>query len=211
MAGGTQNSTDPNHRSVRVEDVPSADLATHFEAVTEYIEGARLAGRPVLVHCVAGVSRSVSVILAYLVRYQKMTLDDAFKHVKAQRPCALPNIGFWDQLFEWEVRFLNKVSVDQRRFIRQRGARPFFRRAIGFGFHSHGAAEFVRQVSLNGDALFSRRLSDNGCAPTGGTSLAAAAAAARDSSAAACAPSSESSGSDEVSMPTKMIATGSLE
>lgn len=42
-------------------------------------------GEVVLVHCVAGVSRSVTLCLAYLVKWEKMTLRDAYHHMKQRR------------------------------------------------------------------------------------------------------------------------------
>mmetsp|Transcript_38542 Transcript_38542/g.56570 ORF Transcript_38542/g.56570 Transcript_38542/m.56570 type:complete len:450 (+) Transcript_38542:78-1427(+) len=56
----------------------------------------------VLVHCEMGVSRSTTVVLAYLIRYQNMTKEDAYKLVKNRRPQANPNVGFWKQLGEFE-------------------------------------------------------------------------------------------------------------
>lgn len=52
----------------------------------------------VLVHCNAGVSRSVSVIIGYLMLELHYNFDDAYKLVKNVRPCCQPNIGFINQL-----------------------------------------------------------------------------------------------------------------
>ncbi|EFJ47476.1 hypothetical protein VOLCADRAFT_74968, partial [Volvox carteri f. nagariensis] len=56
----------------------------------------------VLVHCMAGVSRSASVAVAYLMWSEHLSYVEAFKHVKAARPCIYPNLGFLLQLWEWE-------------------------------------------------------------------------------------------------------------
>jgi protein-tyrosine phosphatase len=37
------------------------------------------------VHCIAGVSRSVSIVLAYLIRDKGMTYDEAYQSVKVRR------------------------------------------------------------------------------------------------------------------------------
>jgi len=56
----------------------------------------------VLVHCRQGVSRSVTVVLAYLIKYQGMSREEALVSVKSQRPQAKPNVGFWKQLQDFE-------------------------------------------------------------------------------------------------------------
>jgi protein-tyrosine phosphatase len=54
------------------------------------------------VHCQMGKSRSVSFIIAYLMKYEKMKLDAAYLYVKKLRRIAFPNIGFMRQLKEYE-------------------------------------------------------------------------------------------------------------
>ncbi|GIL80227.1 hypothetical protein Vretimale_17425 [Volvox reticuliferus] len=56
----------------------------------------------VLVHCMAGMSRSASVVVAYLMWGDHLPYVEAFKQVKAARPCIYPNLGFLLQLWEWE-------------------------------------------------------------------------------------------------------------
>ncbi|OQV13404.1 hypothetical protein BV898_12356 [Hypsibius exemplaris] len=78
-------------------------------------EKRRLAGGRVLVHCLMGVSRSASVVLAYLVKYRGMSLEEAHELVRRQRPMISPNRGFWEQLslFEKEFRRKNSIDLDQ--------------------------------------------------------------------------------------------------
>jgi len=53
----------------------------------------------ILVHCASGVSRSVSMVLSYLITEKMYTnLDDALTFVRKNRPQASPNIGFRMQL-----------------------------------------------------------------------------------------------------------------
>jgi len=99
---------------IRLWDVPSANIYQHFPAALQFIRAAHDRGESVLVHwCVCsmrhrvsvpsarhshsyshqGISRSASVVLAYLIAYHKMTLGDAFAHVRAARPVICPNIG----------------------------------------------------------------------------------------------------------------------
>ena len=52
-------------------DTPSEDLARHFDACFAFIDGALADGGAVLVHCFAGKSRSVTVLLAWLMRSRR--------------------------------------------------------------------------------------------------------------------------------------------
>ncbi len=83
---------------VPVLDLQDEDLLQHFDTACDFIEEALNNSGNVLVHCFHGVSRSASIVLAYLVRKQKLDLPSAMNLLKAKRPCACPNPGFQDQL-----------------------------------------------------------------------------------------------------------------
>jgi hypothetical protein len=67
----------------------------------------------VLVHCAAGVSRSATVVIAYLVQHAGMSLRDAALAVKSQRPIAYPNAGFWRTLLAFEREVLERAAAVQ--------------------------------------------------------------------------------------------------
>lgn len=51
-----------------------------------------------LVHCAAGVSRSASFVIAYLMKKRDMLYPDALRYVKERRKVISPNSGFKKQL-----------------------------------------------------------------------------------------------------------------
>jgi protein-tyrosine phosphatase len=61
-----------------------------------------LATGGVLVHCAAGISRSASFVIAYLMYSEKLAFKEAAAAVKEVRPVICPNPGFVLQLKEWE-------------------------------------------------------------------------------------------------------------
>jgi len=63
---------------------------------------ARRAECGVLVHCLAGISRSVTVAVAYLMSSMNLSLDDAYELVKRCRPHASPSLNFMGQLLDFE-------------------------------------------------------------------------------------------------------------
>ncbi|KAH8373444.1 hypothetical protein KR009_007243 [Drosophila setifemur] len=91
---------------IPITDHYSQDLAIHFPHAIQFIEEARSANSAVLVHCLAGVSRSVTVTLAYLMHTRGLSLNDAFMMVRDRKPDVSPNFHFMQQLqaFESELR-----------------------------------------------------------------------------------------------------------
>lgn len=83
---------------IEAEDSPFYDLSVHFLPVARYIQAALSAphGR-VLVHCAMGVSRSATLVLAFLMICENMTLVEAIQTVQARREIC-PNSGFLRQL-----------------------------------------------------------------------------------------------------------------
>uniref|UniRef100_A0A8C6T1A1 Si:ch1073-184j22.2 n=1 Tax=Neogobius melanostomus TaxID=47308 RepID=A0A8C6T1A1_9GOBI len=69
---------------VPVSDLPTARLDRHFDRVAERIHGNR-AGNT-LVHCAAGMSRSPTLVMAYLMRFRGATLSQAHTLVRDKRP-----------------------------------------------------------------------------------------------------------------------------
>lgn len=61
----------------------------------------------VLVHCLAGVSRSVTVTLAYLMHARSLCLEDAFTLVRLRKPDISPNFHFLRQLHSFERQLLD--------------------------------------------------------------------------------------------------------
>ena len=56
----------------------------------------------VLVHCLAGISRSVTVTVAYLMAQKSMCLNEAYDFVKKCKPNISPNFTFMGQLLDFE-------------------------------------------------------------------------------------------------------------
>ncbi|XP_068102587.1 dual specificity protein phosphatase 18-like [Hyperolius riggenbachi] len=94
-----------------VEDIAEAPLCDYFDTIADKIQEVGASGGRTLVHCVAGISRSATVCLAYLMKHRRMSLLEAHARLKERRPMIYPNIGFWRQLIDYELALFGKNTV----------------------------------------------------------------------------------------------------
>ncbi|KAM7539422.1 hypothetical protein Aperf_G00000059252 [Anoplocephala perfoliata] len=90
------------HIQIPVDDIDYSNLRSHFDEIGDKIAREARRGGKTAVHCMAGISRSATVVLAYLMKHQRLSLSDAYNLVISVRPCIQPNIGFWRQLIDYE-------------------------------------------------------------------------------------------------------------
>ncbi|XP_039275007.1 dual specificity protein phosphatase 9-like, partial [Nilaparvata lugens] len=90
------------YMNIPITDHWSQNLASFFPKAIEFIDEARGQNKGVLVHCLAGVSRSVTVTVAYLMARHHLSLNDAFCLVRARKSNIAPNFHFMEQLHTFE-------------------------------------------------------------------------------------------------------------
>lgn len=90
-------------------DMLSFDLSQYFTEAANFIESALLSNGKVLVHCYQGISRSATLVLAFLMLKCEMTAQEAIKTVRSKREI-IPNNSFLRQLCD-----LNQRLADQRK------------------------------------------------------------------------------------------------
>ncbi|CAD8096556.1 unnamed protein product [Paramecium sonneborni] len=99
------------HLWIAAEDCESVQLIRYFDQASNFIQN-NLKHTNVLVHCYAGISRSSSLIIAYLLKCQGYSLKEAINKIKSQRPQVDPNDGFLEQLKEYEDK-LKSTKTNQ--------------------------------------------------------------------------------------------------
>lgn len=99
-----------SYMRIALYDDPRQEIYSSFDNATQFIHSSIQSGKPVFVHCMAGISRSASIVIAYLMRYRRMKLHKAIKFLKNKRDIIKPNIGFYDALVAYE-RYLTGMSV----------------------------------------------------------------------------------------------------
>lgn len=77
-----------------LKDTNLEDISIHFYRTLEWIQDAMSKGGRVMVHCREGVSRSSTMIIAYLMWIHKIPFEKAHEMVRDVRPICNPNTGF---------------------------------------------------------------------------------------------------------------------
>lgn len=88
----------------------AAEMARHFDSCISFLDSCRERGGRALVHCRAGVSRSATLVLGYLMRREGWDLRTAVKYVDNRR-FVQPNTGFIEFLISLETSIFGKASM----------------------------------------------------------------------------------------------------
>jgi len=91
------------HRLV-IDDDKDEKISQYFFEVHNIINIALAENKNVIVHCAAGISRSSSLVIAYLMIENRWSYEAAYNYVKSKRSIINPNIGFVKQLKALEYR-----------------------------------------------------------------------------------------------------------
>ncbi|CAJ0582646.1 unnamed protein product, partial [Mesorhabditis spiculigera] len=96
---------------IPLDDDDSQDLSAYWATVFQIIDEERKAKGRVLLLCAMGISRSATFAIAYLMCIEKLNLHDAYKEVQRHRNIICPNIGFFKQMIELELKFYGRNTV----------------------------------------------------------------------------------------------------
>ncbi|CAF0982851.1 unnamed protein product [Rotaria sp. Silwood1] len=98
---------------LELEDMEDVLLKDRFEETIRFMETAfQNSSSRILVHCNLGISRSTTIILAYLMKTYNATLLEAFKFLRHRRPIVSPNVGFLRQLIDYEYTLFSHTYTD---------------------------------------------------------------------------------------------------
>uniref|UniRef100_A0A8C1P1E6 Dual specificity phosphatase 16 n=1 Tax=Cyprinus carpio TaxID=7962 RepID=A0A8C1P1E6_CYPCA len=95
---------DSHFLRVPVNDSFCEKILPWLDRSVEFIEKAKASNASVLVHCLAGISRSATIAIAYIMKRMDMSLDEAYRFVKEKRPTISPNFNFLGQLLDFEKK-----------------------------------------------------------------------------------------------------------
>jgi len=90
--------------NITLPDEPSQNIHLYFQSTRAFIKKYIDNGKNVLVHCTAGVSRSPTIVIFFIMKEYGMSYEDAFSTVEKCRECISPNEGFISQLNNFKLK-----------------------------------------------------------------------------------------------------------
>ncbi|CDQ66915.1 unnamed protein product [Oncorhynchus mykiss] len=109
-----ENAGEFKYKQIPISDHWSQNLSQFFPEAISFIDEARSQKCGVLVHCLAGISRSVTVTVAYLMQKLNLSMNDAYDIVKMKKSNISPNFNFMGQLLDFERTLGLKSPCDNR-------------------------------------------------------------------------------------------------
>jgi len=98
------------YKPLWIQDSPGEDVTKVLYDCFDFIRESQAENGNVLVHCSQGVSRSVSVVISYLMWRNGDSYEKTFALVKERRGVANPNMGFTCQMLQWRKRVLSEAG-----------------------------------------------------------------------------------------------------
>ena len=91
---------DVNYLHVMSNDmgVPEFDDLVH---VVDFIHKRITSNEPVMVHCLAGMGRTGTILACYLVKYQNMSADEAIQKIREERPGSIQSFSQEEIIFRF--------------------------------------------------------------------------------------------------------------
>ncbi|CAH3016034.1 unnamed protein product [Porites evermanni] len=106
------------YKCINAADSPDQEISVFFQECIDFIHNCRINNGACLVHCMAGISRSTTIVAAYIMAVTELNWKDSIKAIKCSRSIANPNYGFQRQLQDFwnlqasKVRYLHVLYSD---------------------------------------------------------------------------------------------------
>lgn len=97
--------------NLSLSDSPDFHIREKFEMTHDFLDQNMDAKKVVFVHCAAGMSRSVAIVISYLMGRHDYSFASALALLLQKRPCSCPNLGLVAQLLAYEAELGRAASM----------------------------------------------------------------------------------------------------
>ncbi len=94
--------------NIPIRDVEWEQICTYFDCAADFIKECEGVNGKVFVHCMCGISRSSTLVAAFLIREKGMSANDAIEFIHSNRQKVDPNKGFRKQLEYYEQKIKSR-------------------------------------------------------------------------------------------------------
>ena len=102
--------SDIRFKGLDLDDSCVEDIGKFFDESVKFIDEAIDSGGKVLVHCLAGISRSATIAIAYIMLRHNQSVEEAVEEVRKNR-IIHPNEGFLKQLVQLDFKIQESKSI----------------------------------------------------------------------------------------------------
>lgn len=98
----------------------SFDLTNNYFLYNFYIfnsDSVKNSNGKVLIHCHAGISRSATICMAYLMATKRLRMEEAYEYVKSKRKIISPNFNFMGQLLGFETQVFSPANPSRQQLL----------------------------------------------------------------------------------------------
>lgn len=92
------------YKQIHINDNEWVTIDKYFEECNDFIIDSQKENGNILVHCMYGMSRSATIVLAYLIKKKSMAYENAIAFVREKKPNIHPNVGFIKQLKKYQIK-----------------------------------------------------------------------------------------------------------
>lgn len=103
-----------NYLELDIDDLPEFNLQPLINQMYTFVHDATAHNThetKILIHCMWGLSRSVTCIIYFMMRHQGIKYNDCLNLIQQVKPSACPNYGFQSQLLALEIRHNSLLSL----------------------------------------------------------------------------------------------------
>ena len=90
-----------NYLHIHSNDMGVPEFEDLIKAV-DFIHQRITNNEPVMVHCLAGLGRTGTILACYLIKYQKLSADDSIQKVRESRPGSIQSFPQEEIIFQFE-------------------------------------------------------------------------------------------------------------